>query len=284
MSDKEVVDVTTEVAKEIAKDVYNDAGKPIAKPTGELIGLLPRAIKAAFAHLEKWILQREYSVLETKKLLEEKLKDTPPELIESPEPHIAVPAMQYISYCMDNEELRDMYANLLANSMNKVVKNGVHPGFVEIIKQLSPDEAKIIRYLRAHRRIPTIGLKIDKTNSSHVIYIKEFSNVPELSMCENIYDSQKYIDNLVRLGLVERSSDGTYISNESVYEPLKNHPFIKNKYQNIEKQSAAIDNFSKIDYVKGYCELTSFGESFCSICLETQKETQKVIILKVQEG
>mgnify|MGYP006342019647 CR=1 FL=1 len=55
---------------------------------------------------------------------------------------------------------------------------------------------------------------------------------------------------------------------------------IKIKYQNIEKQSATIDNFSKIDYVKGYCELTSFGESFCSICLETQKG----IILKAQEG
>ena len=136
MSEKEILDVTTEVAKEIAKNVYNDAGKPVAKPTGELVGLIPRAIKAALSPLEKWILQREYNVAETKKLLEEKLQNTPPELIESPAPHIAVPAMQYISYCMDNEELREMYANLLANSMNKVVKDGVHPGFVEIIKQL----------------------------------------------------------------------------------------------------------------------------------------------------
>ena len=280
MSDKKMLDATAEIAKEIAKDAYDDVGKPVMKPTGELVGLIPRAIKAALSPLEKWILQREYNVAETKKLLEEKLQNTPPELIESPAPHIAVPAMQYISYCMDNEELREMYANLLANSMNKVVKDGVHPGFVEIIKQLSPDEAKIIRYLSVQNRIPTLGLKIDKADSSHIVYVKEFSNVPELSMCENTYDSQKYFDNLVRLGLVERSPDGTYISNENAYETLKKHPFIKNKYQNIEKQSATIDNFSKIDYIKGYCELTAFGKSFCSICLETQK----VIILKSQEG
>ena len=280
MSDKKMLDVTAEIAKEIAKDAYDDVGKPVMKPTGELVSLIPRAIKAALSPLEKWVLQKEYNVAETKKLLEEKLQNTPPELIESPEPHIAVPAMQYISYCMDNEELREMYANLLANSMNKVVKDGVHPGFVEIIKQLSPDEAKIIRYLSVQNRIPTLGLKIDKADSSHIVYVKEFSNVPELSMCENTYDSQKYFDNLVRLGLVERSPDGTYISDENAYETLKKHPFIKNKYQNIEKQSATIDNFSKIDYIKGYCELTAFGQSFCSICLETQK----VFIINSQES
>ena len=244
-------------------------------------GLSPvEATRMAFEIFREYYPQlREEALKELNNLVEEKLSSIPQELIDSPKPRIAVPTLQNASIT-EECEVRELYANLLANSMNKVVKNGVHPGFVEIIKQLSPDEAKIIRYMRIHKRIPTLGLKIDKTNSSHAVYVKEFSNVPELSMCENIYDSQKYIDNLVRLGLVERSPDGTYISNESVYEPLKNHPFIKNKYQNIEKQSATIDNFSKIDYVKGYCELTSFGESFCSICLETQK----VIILKAQEG
>lgn len=244
-------------------------------------GLSPiEATQMAFAIFREYYPQlRDEALAELNKLVEEKLSSVPQELIAPPKPRIAVPTLQNASIT-EEHEVRELYANLLANSMNKVVKNGVHPGFVEIIKQLSPDEAKIIGYLRLHKRIPTLGLKIDKTDSSRVVYVKEFSDVPELSMCENIYDSQKYFDNLVRLGLVERSPDGTYISNESIYEPLKNHPFIKNKYQNIEKQSSTIDNFSKIDYIKGYCELTSFGESFCKICLETQK----VIILQAQEG
>ena len=67
-------DTGKEIAKEIAKTVYEDAGKAITKPTGELIGLIPRAIKAALSPVEKWILMREYNIAETKKLLEKKLE------------------------------------------------------------------------------------------------------------------------------------------------------------------------------------------------------------------
>ena len=79
------VDKRGELAKEILRDAYADGGKPIVKPTGELVGLLPRTIKAALAPLEKWVLQREYNIEETKKLLEDKLKNVPPESIEPPE-------------------------------------------------------------------------------------------------------------------------------------------------------------------------------------------------------
>ncbi len=265
MSEKEILDVTTEVAKEIAKNVYNDAGKPVAKPTGELVGLIPRAIKAALSPLEKWILQREYNVAETKKLLEEKLQNTPPELIESPAPHIAVPAMQYISYCMDNEELREMYANLLANSMNKVVKNGVHPGFVEIIKQLSPDEAKILRYINNVSFVPTVALKAYKKNGETVVPLKLFTNIGELCDCEDFGGYGKHIDNLIRLGLINASTKQC-LADKSRYDSLKNHSYILSRKAYIEN----MDKIAKVDFVEGYMELTVFGKAFCSICLQTQ--------------
>ena len=277
MSEKEMLDLTTEVAKEIAKNVYDDAGKPVAKPTGELVGLIPRAIKAALSPLEKWILQREYNVSETKKLLEEKLQNTPPELIESPEPHIAVPAMQYISYCMDNEELREMYANLLANSMNKVVKNGVHPGFVEIIKQLSPDEAKILKYIRTHTTIPTVTLRYENDDGSGIDIIKNFSDIGEKSGCEIPQDIAKYFDNLVRLGLIISADGLSSLTDKVQYAPLKNHRWIT-PYATTEK--ANLKSFTKYNFNESFVEITAYGRSFCSICLETQK----VVVLKVQEG
>lgn len=268
MSEKEMLDVTTEVAKEIAKDAYDDVGRPVMKPTGELIGLVPRAIKAAFAPLEKWILQREYNVAETKKLLEEKLQNTPPELIESPAPHIAVPAMQYISYCMDNEELREMYANLLANSMNKVVKDGVHPGFVEIIKQLSPDEAKILKYMSTHKTIPTITLRYLHTNGGGIDIIKDFSDVGETTGCEKPQDIASYFDNLTRLGLIVNAGAFSSLTDKKRYEPLKTHRWVASQ-ATIENANAI--GFEKINFEEGFVKLSSYGESFCSICLETKK-------------
>lgn len=265
MSEKEILDVTTEVAKEIAKNVYNDAGKPVAKPTGELVGLIPRAIKAALSPLEKWILQREYNVTETKKLLEEKLQNTPPELIESPEPYIAVPAMQYISYCMDNEELREMYANLLANSMNKVVKNGVHPGFVEIIKQLSPDEAKLLGYIhRQETGIPMIFLNVRKKSGGTLVLDNGFTNATELCGCEYPLESEKYCDNLERLGLLKRSKELHFIDRK-IYHTLKAHSYITLQKKHAEQH----DNVLKVEYIEGSAELTEFGKAFCNICINS---------------
>ena len=277
MDEKDMVDIAKEATKEIAKDVYSDAGKPVLKPTGELVGLVPRAIKAALCPIEKWIMQKEYNVAETRKLLEEKLQNTSPELIEPPEPHIAVPAVQYISYCMDNNELRDMYANLLANSMNKVVKNGVHPGFVEIIKQLSPDEAKILRYMSSHKIIPTITLRYLHNNGGGIDIIKDFSNVGEITECEKPQDVAKYFDNLIRLGLIINAGALSSLTDKTRYEPLKTHKWVAPQ-ATIENAQAI--GFNKTEFEEGFVKLSSYGESFCSICLETQK----VVITKSQES
>lgn len=278
MSENEILDVTMEVTKEIAKDVYNDAGKPIAKPTGELLGLVPRAIKAALMPVEKWVIQREYNVEETKRLLEQKLENLSPDLIETPEPYIAVPALQYISYCMDNDELRDMYANLLANSMNKVVKNGVHPGFVEIIKQLSPDEAKILKYMsNNHKVIPTISLQYEMRGKGGITIIENFSTVGEEAGCEFPYQLQKCFDNLCRLGLLYDAKGMRTFTDKRIYEPLKNH---KNIVPFATEKQAKLYGKEMFSFNESIIRLTSFGESFCSICIETQ--TKPILEDKVE--
>ena len=99
-------------------ELYQDAFQPTVQETGKLVSRIPRAINAAFSGLDKWILNREYSIDETKKLLAQKLENVEPEKIVEPEPYVAIPAIQAISYSMNSEELRDLYANLLAKAMN----------------------------------------------------------------------------------------------------------------------------------------------------------------------
>ncbi len=261
---EQAFELVKELAKEVAKDAYDDVGRPVAKPAGELVALVPRAIKAALAPVEKWVLQREYNVAETKKLLEEKLQNTPPELIQPPEPHIAVPALQYISYCMDNEELRDMYANLLANSMNSVVKNGVHPGFVEIIKQLSPDEAKILRHFSVHKTIPTITLRAENENLQGVDVVKNFSDIGEKCGCEEKYGLNKYFDNLIRLGLICSAENTSSLTDKTNYEPLKTHHIMELYIKTIESEPAP---YNKPRVRESYLYVSDFGRTFCDICL-----------------
>jgi len=68
---------------------------------------------------------------------------TPPDQIVVPKPNVAGPALEALRYTWHEETLSDLYANLLAaSSMDKSTADGAHPAFVEIIRQLTPDEAK----------------------------------------------------------------------------------------------------------------------------------------------
>ena len=121
--------------------------------------LVVRAIHAALSPLEKWVLEKEYNLAETKKLLEEKLKNTPVENIITPPAYVAVPALQSISYCMDDPQLRDMYAELLAHAMNSETVLNVHPTYVEIINQMSPFDALVFKELVKTLVQPCISIK-----------------------------------------------------------------------------------------------------------------------------
>lgn len=268
MSEQELM---TECAKEVAKEVYQDGGKPVVKATGSLLGLVPRAIKAAFLPLEKWIVGREYNLAETEKLLQLKLENISPDQIESPEAHIAVPALQYISYCMDNEELRNMYANLLANSMNSAVKNGVHPSFVEIIKQLCPDEAKILRQIYMETSIPVITIFEESKDNVCVDIVREFSDIGERSQCEFPLKIDIYFDNLARLGLIQREPHGIRLPDRDLYNNLCKNQYIQNKLTHYDKNKKN----KRYRLEEGIISISSFGEAFCRICLDTHPREDK---------
>lgn len=263
MTDENIeLELAKETIKEIGKDIYSDGGKPIVKPTGELLSFVPRAIKAALSPVEKWILQKEYNIEETKRLLENKLQNVEPELIESPEPYIAVPALQYISYCMDNEDLRDMYATLLANSMHKNRKSNAHPAFVDTIKQLCPDEAKILKYMSTHNTIPSLDIKYTFKNGDSGIWTYEFDDVAEKAKCEFPSNGKWYFENLSRLGFVRKSTHPWFIDNDR-YDDLFNCPKIK-KYFDFFNNPECI---SKCEFIKGVYEITELAERFFIACV-----------------
>lgn len=180
-------------ALETTPELYHDALQPSAQESGKLIARIPRAINAAFAGIDKWILNKEYSVEETKRLLAAKLDKIDPEKIVEPEPYVAVPAIQAISYTMNSNELRNLYANLLAKSMITDTKETVHPSFVEIIKQMSPIDARVFQLIMDTRLRPVINLTRKSSNGntliqSHCSWITSFS----IKQCATS------IDNLLR--------------------------------------------------------------------------------------
>lgn len=259
-------DIAAQVAVEIAKDVYSDGAKPAMKKTGELLSIVPRAINAALLPLNMWIAHREYQLEETKKLLAAKLEKINPDKIVSPEAYIAVPTLQAISYSMDHPRIRDMYANLLAASMVDSMRDNTHPSFVEIIKQMTPDEACILEFLVKEWRyaLPIITLRKTLANKGEIDIFRHFSRLyslcPGLQM-KNPSAVAVALDNLCRLGLGYIPEDRHFID-DSWYANLETDPYVLSL-----KESTGLGKDERWTIHKAMFALSSLGRAFADICI-----------------
>ncbi|MDD2192433.1 MAG: DUF4393 domain-containing protein [Bacteroidales bacterium] len=252
-------EIAREISKQVPlKEVYEDFVEPTVKSTGQLVGLVPRAINAALQPLHIWILNKEYNIAETKKLLEVKLENVSADSITSPEAYIAIPALQAISYCKDNYWLRNVWANLLAGSMNKDIKKHIHPAYIEIIKQLSPDEVKILSILYQIQFSPFIRLQKINPKGTYQTTRSTFSLIGEMAKCENVEKTPVYMENMKRLSLIYFAD--RYLS-DADYDSLSHHATIEETISEIEQIGCTF----KVKH--GYFEMSVLGNSFCKICI-----------------
>jgi len=250
-------DINQDIAKELvaqtAGKTYDDLAHPTAHATGQIVGFIPRTVKVWLSKWEKWILNGEYAIKETEVLLAEKLKHIPEEKIVEPEPYVAVPAIQQLSYSLDSEELRELYANLLASSMNVDKKSDVHPAFVDIIKQLAPDEAKLLRSFSYQHVIPLVKIRQKSLDGKGFTVLEKYHlNIPN-GVLEMPQNTPVYIENLMRLQLIEIPAD-THYTTESLYTPLETHMV----FVGVPSES--------ITYDRKIINVTPFGKQFVRIC------------------
>lgn len=255
---KEILEQT----KGVAVEVYKDVAKPIVKPIGEILGFLPRTLKLALSGWEKWLINGEESLKLTAEAIKEKVIQIPEDKLVEPEPYVAIPAIQQISYCQNSEELRDLYANLLTASMNTDTKWQVHPAFIDIIKQITPDEAKIIKNLpvKINDFLPALDVLLyDKERTSAPqLLLTNFATIG-LDIVENETNICGYIDNLVRLNIIDIPAHYGVV-NDDLYEPLIKSDLLDKIIPSFNK------NIYALDYNYKAIVITNFGLSFKQIC------------------
>jgi hypothetical protein len=151
--------------------VYQDAIQPLAKETGKALGTVGRAVNAALMPIRGlvWGIEQIEVFIQCK--LAEKLKNVSPEDIQTPDPAVAGPAIESLRFTGHKEDIAELYANLLATSMDKSTARSAHPGFVEIIRNLSGDEARILSFMAKVQVMPFVDIcksKIDDSSSMTV--------------------------------------------------------------------------------------------------------------------
>lgn len=261
---RDVVDAVTGVAK--AVPIYQDVVQPAAQEVGKALQTVAKSVHVVLAPVSAlvWGYDQIKEFVSTK--VTERLKNVPPENIVTPKPNVAGPALEALRYTGHESELSDLYANLLAASMDSATAHGAHPAFVEIIKQLTPDEAKLVALFVGDRMLPLINLRWEfnpnsEGNNGGKTILTSFSHLGREARCEFEHMTPTYIDNLCRLGLAEIPAMSSYTA-KGVYDALENDPFIKGLIEGIEK-SPSIHHVFEHKFLR----VTELGKLFANTCV-----------------
>lgn len=219
--------------------------------------------------------------------LKSKLNNIPPENRYEPKLSIIGPVIDNLKYNLNEENLHDMYANLLAKSCNSKLAENILPIFAEILKQIAPLETTILpTFLSTDTGYSICDIRLQKKGQyynryNHKLHNKSilrnynegldiFSNYFPYNL-HNI-SSEKLslmIDNWLRLKLIE-IDEHVYTSEDSYYNfyydentkrIITNY---KAKYKNI--------NFDDEDYEPAHIpksiKPTLLGRNFYNICIK----------------
>lgn len=142
-------------------------------------------------------------------------------------------------FASEEPDLREMYAKLLATSMDCATSDDAHPSFVSLIQQLTPDEARILRHIASLKEEWPCW-------TGDAVSTELQSAMHQMCIEARVTHSMKadlYVDNLLRLRIL-RHIDG--------FETPSGYP------RNSE-----------------FIELTSYGRALLEACVVDNKAAQQ---------
>lgn len=243
--------------------VYEDAIQPVAKEAGKALQTVGRTVNAALLPVRGlvWGVEQIEEFVQTK--VTKKLSNTPVENICQPDPAVAGPALESLRYTGHKESLSELYANLLASAMDKETAKTAHPGFVEIIRNMSADEARLLEYITEKEIAPIVDIRRLYLRQGGEANISELvSTLGNDAGLEHKDLSGSYLINLERLGLVEIPRNSS-IANPDAYERIINDGSVQAIMSNLNQGNGE----SRGEINKYFVRATVFGKQFSSACV-----------------
>lgn len=249
-----------EVGKKIPMDkVYDDILHPALSEVGHS---LQGAVRVCLAPISAMVWGYDkiaaYLDEELPKYFEE--KKISKNKIAIPDPAIAVPTIEALRYA-NKDIIKEMFVKILGESMNVETANFVHPSFVEIIRQITPDEAKILKQLPQKGLCePLVDVEIEKDNmEGRFVLYSNYGVIGYEANCEYPEKISLYVDNLKRLALVN-IPENSFLIDEWRYEKIVNSEYYESIVAEAKKEG-------EVFCVKRMIGLTDYGMRLREICL-----------------
>jgi hypothetical protein len=254
--DKELIDCIKN-SSELIKTIYEDAAQPAVRNVGKALGTI--FDKPNIWLLPMWLNNEKAKAIFTRnmeKYKESLYKEEENEIVEVI-PEIGVPILNKLSY-IQNEDIADMFVNLLVTASVKTTEGYAHPSFVNIISNMSSDEAKILNALKTdlflQRLFPFIDIVTTIGKKQWIktgAYLTSIEYRMDLLFPKNI---SLYFENLITLGLLFPNEYG--VADERLYKSIVD--YYEKKYE-----------LSREDRIVKYrsFEITNLCKRFMSACI-----------------
>lgn len=246
----------------------SDITQPLLEPLNKL--LVPVASSAGRTLQDVWELVfggfgnyvdkkrevRRKALEDFKSSLEGKVAAIPQEQLCEPSLSIVGPALDASKYYFEEPELREMFANLIASSMDSQKATSVHPSFSEIIRQMSPLDAQNLTHFTA--RLPVVEYRlVTKENEGFQVFLSHvfLANPDE----QDLNRQSVSLASLARLGLVDISYE-QFFTDKNVYVGFEETAL----YRDV---TASLPENMRLDMQKGVASPTPLGTQFIRVCL-----------------
>lgn len=254
--------------------LINEALNPLAKSIGETLrSVWDIAFGGISSYDQKLQYKRLIATNKFKAELEAESSKIPTSDLCEPKISVIGPALEASKYYFDEDKLRHMFTKLIANSMNVKTASNVHPSFIEIIKQLSTNDAMLLKEIAEYNDyIPAINISIVmKQQGMHILgqapleksspYTVTFQLNPQIPEDEQIIS----LDNLHRLGIIVFNN--VSLAGNSKYEFAKNTKLYQDSQEEFNKLKAQGESPDHILIKRKCLHLTAMGTTFCNICI-----------------
>jgi len=250
--------------EKIFDEGYKDIVHLPAKETGKFLGTIFSFFNWLVYPLEKGNIYREAKLKKFAEDMQKKFDQIPEDNRQEAKPNISIPALEALKYNLDEEHIKEMFMNLLTNSMDNRQNKNIHPSFVEIIKRMDNCDAQTLKAISSAKQWPIVSpqCRVKGTDKLFAYVFPEYYIGIQIDSFD-MFDISRSLKILDSLGII-RIETVLSLPKES-YEKLKKSEVIINHFEiyKTEKPSSNVE----LTFGKGYFMFTEFGNSFIKCCL-----------------
>lgn len=258
----ETAKAVQEVAKTTRKSIEatEKLGQFVARVTNESIeavtGIL--ADKLRFMRWERQLRLRDRLIeIVKERKLEGTFRVIPPKL--------ALPIIESASL-EENNELQDLWANLLASAIDPNFNGAIRSAFIDIIKQLEVIDVHILNAIYSRYK----EWRINNPSLSPIEYpIDSWKIIMETGMEPAVYETS--IDNLIRVRCITSYIEEKEIETEE--EDTLGGGYDDDGWQNMNYLAIKKQNEVTFDHQYKLICITSLGESFIEACMNQKRDS-----------